>query len=1255
MKKIHLTLLALLLSFASFATAIITGPTSVCAGSTILLADATPGGTWSSSDPSVLTITSGGSATGLLPGVAVITYDVSGVDATLTVTVDALPAPITGSGSICVGGTTTLAGSGGGVWSSSTPGIVTIGATSGVAVGVAVGVANIQYTLGTGCSATRTVTVQPTPSAYTMIGGGSYCAGGTAHLGLAYGSTGISYQLYDGSTTVGSPVPGANASLDFGYVTTAGTYTAIATSSTTTCSAPMIGSAVVSMSPLPTVYTLTGGGIYCPGTTGAHIELSNSNLAISYQLYLGSAPVGLPVPGTGTVLDFGMFTTPGTYSAIATDAVTGCQSNMTGFDTISFATIAVYTVGGGGTYCTGTGTSSPGADISLGSSDIGLYYQLYDYGVAVGSTVTGTGSALDFGFHTSAGSYTIVATDLSSGCTEPMMGTAMIVVSPSPTVTRLTGGGAYCAGTSGAHIGLDFGSTGINYQLYNGSTPVGIAVPGPGGSIDFGTFTAGGTYTAVATNTTSGCTATMAGSATVSSVALPVVYTVAGGGTYCAGGTGVHITLSGSVTGVSYQLVMGSAPVDTALPGTGSGLDFGTFTDSGIYTVVATNTSTGCTSSMSGSATISVSPLPNTYSVTGGGSYCAGGSGVAVSLSSSDAGIHYQLLNGSAVVGSPVTGTGSAITFGVETAAGSYTVVATDPVTTCDNNMTGSATVVVNPLPAVYAVTGGGSYCAGGTGVHIGLDGSNSGTNYQLYNGTVAVGSAISGTGSVIDFGLETIAGTYAVVAVNTSTLCTNNMSGTGVVSIATSVTPTVAISAAPGTTVCIGTSVTYTAAGTNTGSAPTYEWAINSVTVSSAGATYTYTPVNGDMIEVFMTSSASCASPATVSTSVVATVISTAVTATATEASCGGYYTLTAGGATTYTWAPGTGLSCTACGIPTCSGLTTSGTYTVTGTDTHGCTGTASVSVNFNRISGHINYFGGVSTDVFKVWLIQFDGTDSTITALDSVNSCMDAGIPYYEFSSPATGNYMVKAKLDGTVPGSSGYISTYSYSTPNWYDAATTAHTAGADTMNVSMVYGTVPTGPGFIGGYISSGAGRGTSGDVPVIGMVVYLTDASGHVLTYTYTDATGSYVFPSLANGTYLIYPENYSFHTTPSATIALSPFNETVTGINFRQYNTTGRILPAGATAVPVTTAQEFNIYPNPATGDLFIQWSNKMIGDADVTITDVTGRTVLATTININAASGQSELSVAELKDGIYLISIKSEMSTFNSKVVIQN
>lgn len=37
--------------------------------------------------------------------------------------------------------------------------------------------------------------------------------------------------------------------------------------------------------------------------------------------------------------------------------------------------------------------------------------------------------------------------------------------------------------------------------------------------------------------------------------------------------------------------------------------------------------------------------------------------------------------------------------------------------------MTGSVNISIDPLPVVYAITGGGGYCAGGTGVHIGLSG----------------------------------------------------------------------------------------------------------------------------------------------------------------------------------------------------------------------------------------------------------------------------------------------------------------------------------------------------------------------------------------------------------------------------------------------------------------------------------------------------------------------------------------------------
>ena len=973
MKKLHLTLLALLLSFASFATAPITGPTAVCVGGTITLADATPGGTWTSSTPAVLTITSGGVATGLVSGVVVVTYDVSGVDATVSVTVNPLPLPVTGSSAVCVGSNTTLADAGSGLWSSSSPVVATIGSATGIATGIAVGVTTITYSLGTGCSATKAVTVIATPAPIT--GSSTICAGGTDVLG---------------------------------DVTTGGTWSS--TSST--------------------IVTIGAG-------TGVAVGIVAGVATISYA------------------------------------SSTGCSTSMT------------------------------------------------------------------------------------------------VTVEPTPTAYAMTGGGPYCSGASGVHLGLAFSTVGTSYQLYDGSTPVGASVAGSSSAIDFGLFTTAGTYTVEATSSSTTCSTTMTGSETISISPLPTVYSIGGGGAYCTGGTGVHITLSGSSTGVNYQLYLGGAAVGASLAGTGSALDFGVYTMAGTYTVVATNPATGCTS-----------------------------------------------------------------------------------------NMVGSAIVSVGTLPSVHNVTGGGSYCAGGTGVHIGLDASDAGINYQLYNGTTAVGSPVAGTGSVLDFGLQTAAGTYVVEAINATTGCTSNMTGSATIIITSTFIPTIAITPTPGSTVCTGTSVSFSTTITGGGSTPSYEWFVNSVPiVGGTSSAFTWIPVDHDIVSVTMTTSSPCALSTTTTTSLTMTVITTTVTATAAEATCGGSYTLTGGGASSYTWSPVTGLSCTACGAPTCSGLSSSATYVVTGTDTHGCTGTASVIINFNRVYGHITYTGGISTDVFKVWLIQFNPSDSSITSLDSVNSCMDAGVPYYEFSSPASGSYMAKAKLDGTVAGSSGYIPTYSSSTPNWYDAASAAHTTGADAMNITMVYGTVPAGPGFISGYISAGAGRGTSGDVPAVGMIVYLKDASGHILTYTYTDGTGMYSFSALANGSYIIYPENYSFYTTPSSVITLSTSAESVTGINFKQHNTYGTITPLSptSTSVATTTAQEFNIYPNPTTGNIFIQWSNKITGNADVTITDVTGRVVIASTIKINTTSGQSQINVSDLNNGIYLISIKGAGVNYNGKVMVQH
>jgi len=102
---------------------------------------------------------------------------------------------------------------------------------------------------------------------------------------------------------------------------------------------------------------------------------------------------------------------------------------------------------------------------------------------------------------------------------------------------------------------------------------------------------------------------------------------------------------------------------------------------------------------------VTVNPLPTAFNVTGGGSYCSGGPGVPVGLDGSQVGVNYQLKKDGVDTGAPVAGTGAAITFGNQTAAGIYTVEATNPVTTCKATMTGSATVTVILVTANFTFT----------------------------------------------------------------------------------------------------------------------------------------------------------------------------------------------------------------------------------------------------------------------------------------------------------------------------------------------------------------------------------------------------------------------------------------------------------------------------------------------------------------------------------------------------------------------
>ncbi len=327
MKKFQLTLLGILLSFLSFAVAPITGPTSVCNGDFIILTDATPGGTWTSSSTSIAVIagTTGttGTVLGVAVGVAIITYTVGGPYVTYAITVNPLPSPIGGPTSLCAGTTVTRTNLAfGGVWSSSNPAVATIGASTGVVTGLTPGTATIMYTLATGCTTgSRDSVYTCIPCSGTPTGGiatgGASCTGYALQLTGASAGMGITYQWQasaDNSTW--SDIAGAT-SMPYGFSpTVTAFYRCKVTCSTSTLSAY---SASFNMA-----YTGThffSSYVYSPDTAcnGLHLTVFACSGSSSYSVttYYGDATSDVTPLSSGlySLADiFHNYSTPGTYT-----------------------------------------------------------------------------------------------------------------------------------------------------------------------------------------------------------------------------------------------------------------------------------------------------------------------------------------------------------------------------------------------------------------------------------------------------------------------------------------------------------------------------------------------------------------------------------------------------------------------------------------------------------------------------------------------------------------------------------------------------------------------------------------------------------------------------------------------------------------------------------------------------------------------------------------------------------------------------
>lgn len=526
---------------------------------------------------------------------------------------------------------------------------------------------------------------------------------------------------------------------------------------------------------------ITSANNYCVSDNGVSIVLNNPQTGVTYQLIRTNDNTNL---GTGTVSGSSIiwnnvktgingtrdFKVIGYYPAFPSNKV-----DMTNTVSVTQRPVpSTYFVTPTGTVSNCNGGS--GYEIKLSNSDLGIEYFLYKDGAATGKSLLGTGSGLSFGSYTTSGTYTVVAKDtLVNTCTTNMSGTFVINI-VTTSVFNLSGtpaNGHYCAGASGVTLNLDGSVNGVDYLLYRDGTNLVKTVTGTGSAISFGSMTVEGVYT-VSINQ-SGCLASMNGSVNVVKEALPVAYNLSAtnNGFYCEGTNGVTISLDNQEVGVQYQLLYNGNPVGTPVTGNiaGAAFDFaGTYLNEGVYSVLATKTIAGCTSTSANTISVDKTNTPLDLAITGDATFCNGGT-ANINISGTESDVTYKLLKDNVETGVSNIGNGGILTFTVN-AEGTYKISAqrNSGGTTCPILLTSSLAITKIIDPDIKAYTSvPGTSCTQGTVITIIQ--TQVGVKYTLYNKATNValtGYTLTGDGSDLSFApVVDSNGDYYIVANN--------------------------------------------------------------------------------------------------------------------------------------------------------------------------------------------------------------------------------------------------------------------------------------------------------------------------------------------------------------------------------------------------------------------------------------------------------------------------------------------------------
>ncbi|MBL7896309.1 MAG: hypothetical protein JNK50_13515, partial [Bacteroidia bacterium] len=393
------------------------------------------------------------------------------------------------------------------------------------------------------------------------------------------------------------------------------------------------------------------------------------------------------------------------------------------------------------------------------------------------------------------------------------------------------------------------------------------------------------TPTVTTTFTVTGANGTCSNTRTITLVVNPSpTLTATASPTNICSGAGTTVTLT-STGAVSYTWNPGGATGATTTVSPSS---------TTVYTVTGANAS-GCRSTRT--VTVQVTPTPTLTATSNPTAICAGSSATLTSTGATTYTWNPGALTGSSTVVSPTVTT-------------TYTVTGANGACTS----TRTVTLLVNPNPTLTASASPTAICSGNSTTLT----ASGAVTYTWMPGALTGATTVATPATTTIF---TLTGTNASGCSRTATL-----------TVSVTPTPTVNVTASP-TAICVGSSATLSATG-----ATSYTWNPGAIT----GTSIVVTPTTSTTYTV-RGATGTCSSTRTITLIVNPNPTVTAVVSP-TAICSGSSATLTGGGATTYTWMPGSLTGSNAVVSPT---VTT--TYTLTGANATGCRNTRTVTLVVN------------------------------------------------------------------------------------------------------------------------------------------------------------------------------------------------------------------------------------------------------------------------------------------------------------------